>query len=165
MNVIPDDVVHIETDEGRKDEDGLAAPGRVKNVSLKIGGREIPLRYNMRVQLKVEEELGTDFYELQNQLNKNKLSIKTIIGAVRLMGNEGLKHAGLEPDLTEDWLLDNMVPAQILSYRMAAMAALVAGWHMETDNSFEEKQDVVLNEIRKKNGNTGSPTGGRSVTD
>ena len=61
--------------------------------------------------------------------------------------------------------MDNMVPAQIINYRLAAMAALVAGWYMETDNSFEEKQDVVLNEIRKKNENTESPTGRQSATD
>ena len=156
---------HIKMATEAHEEDGRFVPGKVKSASVRIGGREIPLRYDMRVQLQVEEELGTDFYELQNKLNKDKKSTKTVIGAIRILGNEGLKAAGETPDLTDDWLMDNMVPAQIINYRLAAMAALVAGWYMETDNSYEEKQDVVLNEIRKKNENTESPTGRQSATD
>lgn len=154
MEMNKESAVHIEMAEEPKEVNGEMIPGKVRSVEVRIGGRVIPLRYNMRTQLLVEEELGTDFYELQNKLNKDKKSTKVTIGAIRIMGNEGLKAAGEAPDLTDEWLIDHMSPAKIMDYRLAAMAALVAGWYMETDNSYEEKQDVVLNEIRKKNEST-----------
>ena len=70
------------------------------------------------------------------------------------MGNEGLRLAGEEPDLTDEWLTDRMKPSEMLDYRIAVMGALVEGWAMETDTSAEEEQDVTLNELRKKNVNT-----------
>ena len=130
------------------------APRRVRSVTVKIGGRDIPLKYDMRVQLQIEEELEMDYYELQENLNKKKRNTGVIMRAIRLMGNEGLRAEGKEPDLTAEWLEEQMRPAYTTDYRIAALGALVAGWYMETDNSYEKKQDVVLNEIRKKNGRT-----------
>ena len=65
-----------------------------------------------------------------------------------------VERTGEAPDLTDDWLRENMKPAEIINYRLAALAATVAGWQMETDHSDEEEQDEVLNEIRKKNEST-----------
>ena len=121
---------------------------------IRVGEREIPLIYNMRTHVRVEEEMGADFYELLDKVNKGKRNAKTVIEAIRIMGNEGLRICGEEPDLTTEWLMDNMHPANEIGYRVAVLGALVSGWRMETDNSEEEEQDVTLNEIRKKNGNT-----------
>ena len=71
-----------------------------------------------------------------------------------LCGNAGLKAAGQEPDLEEDWLIDHIQPGYITSYRIALLGAVTAGWFMETETDHEEEQDDVLAEIRKKNGNT-----------
>ena len=132
----------------------IVTPGKVKSAAVKIGGRVIPLRYGMRVQEQVDEELEMDFYELQTKLDKGKRNTKETIKIIRMLGNEGLRFAGKEPDLTDDWLRDHMQPAEIINYRLAALAAMTAGWQMETDNSDEEEQDEVLNEIRKKNEST-----------
>ena len=78
---------------------------------------------------------------------------RTVIGLIRLMGNAGLKHAGQEPDLTDEWLIDHIKPGYTTSYRIAVMGAVTAGWFMESDQG-EKEQDDVLAEIRKKNGNT-----------
>lgn len=148
--------VTVETAEA---PEGTGEPAKVKRVSIRVADREIPLRYDTRVQIQIEDELEMDFYELNEKLNKGRRNTKVILTALRLMGNEGLRKAGQEPDLTEDWLLDNIVPEYMLNYRIAAMGAMVAGWYMETDDSFNEKHDVVLDEIRKKNGSTESPAG------
>ena len=132
----------------------IIIPGKVKSAAVKIGGRVIPLRYGMRVQEQVEDELDMDFYELQTKLDKGKRATKETIKIIRMMGNEGLRVAGEAPDLTDDWLRDNMQPSEIIYYRVAALAATTAGWQMETDHSDEEEQDEVLNEIRKKNEST-----------
>ena len=132
----------------------IIIPGKVKSAAVKIGGRVIPLRYGMRVQEQVEEELEMDFYELQSKLDKGKRNTKETIRIIRMMGNEGLRKENKTQDLTDDWLRDHMKPADMIQYRMAALAAIAAGWYMETDNSAEEEQDEVLNEIRKKNEST-----------
>lgn len=129
------------------------------DTTVRIGGREIKLIYNMRIQEAIEIEMNTDYYTLLDRINKGKRNTKETVDALRLMGNEGLRMAGQEPDLTEDWLLDRMSPGEMIGYRTAVVGAMINGYFMETDNSYEEEQDVTLNEIRKKNGSTESPTG------
>lgn len=127
-------------------------PDLIRQVSVNIGGRDIPLRYTMRVQLQIEEELGMDFSEINDRI-KGKKNTRMVIGLIRLMGNAGLKQAGQDPDLTDDWLIDHIKPGYTTSYRIAVMGAVTAGWFMESDQG-EKEQDDVLAEIRKKNGNT-----------
>ena len=129
------------------------APNMIRGVTVEIGGRTIPLLYNMRVQLQIEEELGMDFSEINEKL-KGKKNTRTVISMILLMGNAGLKKAGQAPDLTEDWLIDHIKPGYTTSYRIAAMGAVTAGWFMETDTKDDTEQDDILAEIRKKNGNT-----------
>lgn len=129
-------------------------PTQIRHVMITLGGREIPLVYNMRVQLAVEEELEMDFSEFNDKLQKAKRATRLLIGAIRLLGNEGLRRAGKEADLTDDWIMDHMVPIYTQTYRVALIGAVTAGWFMETDNSFNEEQDETLNELRKKNERT-----------
>lgn len=137
-------------EEAEKKEE--VTPDLIRNVSVNIGGRDIPLRYTMRVQLQIEEELGMDFSEINDRL-KGKKNTRVVIGLIRLLGNAGLKNAGQAADLTDDWLIDHIKPGFTTTYRIAAMAAVTAGWFMESDQG-EKEQDDVLAEIRKKNGNT-----------
>ena len=128
-------------------------PDLIRNVSVNIGGRDIPLRYTMRVQLEIEEQLGMDFSEINDKL-KGKKNTRIVISLIRLMGNAGLKNAGQAADLTDDWLIDHIKPGFTTTYRIAAMAAVTAGWFMENEQEKPEEKDDILEEIRKKNGNT-----------
>jgi len=140
------------TEEAR--DDGLD-PERIKRITVRIGGREIPLVYSLRAQIAIDDALEMDFDTIRQELNKRrKPNTKTVVTALRIMGNEGLRKAGLEPDLTDDWIIDNLAMKDLFACRVAAMTAVMKGWYMETDNSAEEEQDVTLIEIRKKNGNT-----------
>jgi hypothetical protein len=155
MKKIENNTVIIEMATDPVIQDGkIIIPGKVKSAAVRIGGRIIPLRYGMTVQEQVDEELEMDFYELQGKLDKGKRNTKETIKIIRMMGNDGLRKAGKEADLTDEWLRENMQPSEIINYRMAALAAMTAGWKMETDNSFNEEQDETLNEIRKKNQST-----------
>ena len=127
-------------------------PNMIRGITVEIGGRSIPLRYTMPVQLQVEEELGIDFSEITEKL-KAKKNTRLVISLIRMMGNAGLKHAGKDPDLTDEWLIDHIKPGYTTSYRVAVMGAVTAGWFMETDQG-EQEQDDILMEIRKKNENT-----------
>ena len=125
----------------------------MENISLNIGERKIPLRFRMNQFIEIEENVG-NLGEVKELILKGKNRLRNMITVIRILGNAGLKHAGEEPDLTDDWLRDHMRPAEVIQYRLAALAAMAAGWQMETDNSDEEEQDEVLNEIRKKNEST-----------
>jgi len=150
------DPTFLEMEEAPEEEGG---PQRVKRAYVLIGDRLIPLRYDLRVQIQIEDEMDMDFYGLQDRLigKEKKKATKTILSALRIMGNAGLRNAGQAPDLTDEWLTENVRLRYLQKYTTAMMGAMVAGWWMETDDSFNEKRDVVLEEIRKKNESTESP--------
>lgn len=144
--------VKIEVTDSQDLDGEEIAPSAIRGVTVQIGGRDIPLVYNMRVQLAAEHELELDFTDLQEALTKKKCSSRTVISALRLMGNEGLRKAGQNADLTEDWLTDHIVPIYMASYRVATLGALTRGWFME--NEQETDNDPILAEVRKKNEST-----------
>lgn len=151
VNEMASDIVTTE-------EGGNGVP-KIKNVSIEIEGRKIPLRYTTRGLIAVEEELDMDAGELQDALNNlKKKNTRKVISVLRILGNEGLRLAGETPDLTDEYLTDHISMSEIMLYRVGALAAVSKGMMMETDHTDEEKQDVVLNEILKKN--TGSPAEG-----
>lgn len=142
------------TEKANNEETKEILPEMIRNITVNIGGRELRLVYNMRVQLQAEQELDIDFSELNERLGKQKKNSILVLKVIRLMANEALRLAGKPEDITDEWLTDHMQPGYMTGYRIAAMAAVTAGWFMETDNSWNEEQDETLNEIRKKNGNT-----------
>ena len=130
-------------------------PDRIKSVTVRIGGRSIPLLYNVRAQIAIDDALEIDFDSLREELNKRrKPNTKVVVTALRILGNEGLKAAGETPDLTDNWLMDRIIPKDMFSYRVAALTAVMKGWYMETDDSAEKDIDLTLIELRKKNANT-----------
>ena len=136
-------------DENKKE----ITPGMIRRVSITVGKREIPLRYSLRTQVQMEEELEMDYTELMTAIRKKKNTM-LIVRMLRILGNAGLQRAGLEADLTDDWLMDHILPMNMAVYRTAAIGAMTKGWYMENEEANEEEQDEILAEIRKKNGNT-----------
>ena len=143
--------------ELRKNDDMQAneiQPGMIRKISVSIGGRTIPLRYDMTAQMQIEDELMMDFNEFLEAVRKKKNS-RRVISAIRILGNRGLACAGEAADLTEEWLADHIVPMNMKSYQVAVMGATTAGWFMETDaENNKENEDDILAEIRKKNEST-----------
>lgn len=127
-------------------------PGMIKQVDISVGNREIPLRYTLRTQIEMDEELDLSFEEAQEKIKKK--NTKTVVSLMRILGNEGLRLNGKEADLTDEWLTGHIVPANMTAYRIALMGAMTKGWFMETEEVSEAEQDDILAEIRKKNENT-----------
>ena len=152
------DVKEMASDIVTTEEGGDGKP-KIKNVSIEIEGRKIPLRYTTRGLIAIEDELNMDASELQDALNNmRKKNTRKVVSILRILGNEGLRLAGEKPDLTDEYMMDHIGMNELLLYRVGALAAVMKGMMMETDHTDEEKQDVVLNEILKKN--TGSPAAG-----
>ena len=131
-------------------------PEMIQGTTVTVGRREIPMAYDVRTQIQIDEEIGMDWDTLRDSINNLKKSVitKTIVKCIRILGNRGLVKDGKEPDLTDEWLLDHIVMKDMLAYRIALLGTLTAGWYMETDDSQDKEIDVGLLEIRKKNGNT-----------
>ena len=115
--------------------------------TVEIGGRVIPLRYTMRELADMEEQIGT-MDQFRDLILEGRKRLRNMASAIRIMGNAGLKDAGEEPDLTDDWLLDNMDPNKMKTYQIAVLAAFTGGWKMETEE--EKEHDLVLEEIERK---------------
>lgn len=140
--------------ELRKPEDqnqDMIMPGMIKRTSVIIGGREIPLYYDVRAQIQIDDEMELSYDELREKLKgaRNK-NTKITVQAIRILGNRGLVHEGEAGDLTDEWLMDHIAMKDMATYKVALQGAILSGWFMETDNSWNERQDVTLMEINQK---------------
>ena len=133
----------------------------MEGLKLKIGGREIPLRFRMNQFAEIEEEVG-NLGEVREMILNGKQRIRNIVKVIRILGNAGLKHAGQEADLTEDWLNENMDPHALLGYQLTVLACLSReseSQAAEEENESKER-DLVLEEINAKKDPVNSHTGG-----
>ena len=133
----------------------------MQNITLNIGGRTIPMRFRMNQFAEIEEEVG-NLGEVREMILNGKQRIRNIVKVIRILGNAGLKHAGQEPDLTEDWLNENMDPHALLAYQIAVLACLSKeseSQAAEEENESKER-DLVLEEINAKKDPVNSHTGG-----
>lgn len=123
---------------------------------IKIGGREIPLLFDMVSWAQMDAEVCT-LARINEVLgydreNKTSTSVRDMVSIVRILGNEGLECAEEATDLTDKWLMKNMKPAQFSDVRMAVITAIDEGMATETQGKkgADEPRDLVLEEINKK---------------
>ena len=130
------------------------------NIKIKIGEREIPLRFRMNQFIEIEEEIG-NLGEIRELLLTGKKRLRNLITAIRILGNAGLKAAGEEPDLAEDWLKENMDPHEIMAYQVAVVGCLSKESESQAakEESEEKERDLVLEEIEGKKDPVNSHTG------
>lgn len=116
-------------------------------TNIKIGGRDIPLLFEMPQYAELEEAVGI-LSDTPALFLKGKSRIKNIAVALRVLGNGGLAAKGEKPDLTDEWVLKNMCPGQLRTYQIAVLAAITDGMRMETQE--EKERDLVLEELERK---------------
>ena len=130
------------------------------NITINIGERTIPLRFRMNQFIEIEEEIG-NLGEIKELLLKGKNRLRNLISVIRILGNAGLKNAGEEPDLTDEWLKENMDPHALLAYQVAVIGCMSK--ETESQAAAEEKEDtardLVLDEINSKKDPVNSHTG------
>ena len=138
----------------------------MEGITVKIGERTIPLRFKMPEFAAIEEETG-NLMDVKDKIMTGKKRIRDIITMIRIMGNGGLKAAGEKPDLTDEWLGENMDPHNLMAYQIALLAALSRESESEAakEESENHERDLVLEEIQKKKDPANSHTGGSSTGD
>jgi hypothetical protein len=130
------------------------------NITVKIGERVIPLRFRMNQFIEIEETVG-NLGEVRELILKGKNRLRNLISVTRILGNAGLKAAGEEPDLTDEWLTENMDPHALMAYQLGVVACLSKESESEAAKEENEntERDLVLEEIEQKKGPVNSHTG------
>ena len=132
----------------------------MENITLNIGDRKIPLRFKMNQFAEIEEEVG-NLGEIRDLILNGKNRLRHIITIIRILGNAGMKKAGEEADLTEEWLTENMDPHAVMAYQVAIIAVLSKGGKSEAvkEENETKERDLVLEEIEAKKDPVNSHTG------
>lgn len=125
-------------------------------ISIKIGGRSIPLLFNLQAFFEMKEnDLSLsnlrELFSKEAQQDKYFEVLAAVVTITRILGNQGLEMAGQEHDLTDIWLRKHLRPGQILPLKVAIAKEVDAGMSMETNERKEnEERDLVLEEINQK---------------
>ena len=123
----------------------------MENITLNIGERKIPLRFRMDQFIEIEENIG-NLGEIKEMILKGRQRLRNLVGVIRILGNAGLKAAGEEADLTDEWLRENMDPHDLIAYQLGVIACLTREGRSEAaeEESESKERDLVLEEINAK---------------
>ena len=132
----------------------------MEGLILKIGGREIPLRFRMNQFIEIEEEIG-NLGEVRDMILQGKNRLRNMVSVIRILGNAGLKHAGQEADLTDEWLKENMDPHALMAYQLGVLGCLTRDSESQAvkEENENNERDLVMEEIEQKKGPVNSHTG------
>ena len=132
----------------------------MENIALNIGERKIPLRFRMNQFIEIEENVG-NLGEVNELILKGKNRLRNLVTVIRILGNAGLKAAGEEADITDEWLTENMDPHALMAYQIAVIGCLSKESSSEAakEETEEKERDLVLEEIEAKKGHVNSHTG------
>lgn len=119
----------------------------METVKIKLGNREIPLRFTMEEFAQIEEAVG-NLSMVDELLLKGKNRIRNTQKALRIMGNAGLAAAGEKPDLTDKSVMEMMQPRRLVEYQTAAISAINDGMYVEANE--DEERDLVLEDLERK---------------
>ena len=132
----------------------------MENIRLMIGGRKIPLRFRMNQFIEIEETIG-NLGEVKALILNGQHRLVNLVRVIRILGNAGLKSENMEPDLTEDWLKENMDPHALRAYQIGVLACLTQESYSEAtaEENENKERDLVLEEINAKKDPVNSHTG------
>ena len=116
-------------------------------IRVRLGEREIPLKFTMEEFAEIEEAIG-NLSLIDEILLKGKQRIRNLATAIRIMGNAGLAGAGEKPDLTDKIVMNLMKPRKLVEYQTAAISAINQGMLVESNE--DEVHDIVLEDIERK---------------
>ena len=133
----------------------------MNNIRIKIGERDIPLKFTMREFSDIEEQVG-NLGEIRKLILEDKKRSRNLVAVLRILGNAGLKADGKEQDLTDDWLLEEMDPHLLMGYQLAVLACMSRDTESEAakEENESKERDLVLEEINEKKERVNTPSAG-----
>ena len=133
----------------------------MNNIRIKIGERDIPLKFTMREFGDIEEQVG-NLGEIRKLILEDKKRSRNLVAVLRILGNAGLKAEGKEQDLTDDWLLEEMDPHLLMGYQLAVLACMSRDTESQAakEENESKERDLVLEEINEKKERVNTPSAG-----
>ena len=129
-------------------------------VTITLKGREIPLIYTTWEMKQIQEEIAPMADAINLLIGRDKdgnngayggaKQLEALGKAIRILGNAGLEEAGMEPDLTDKWVMRHIRPAMVASYAVAAMYVVNEGNQMEAKREQNGPVDEGLEEEQGK---------------
>lgn len=118
-------------------------------LTMTAKGRELTMHFDNKAWLAIEEEFGSleAMYELMD--GKEKPLYHTM-RMTAIIVNAGERKAGRTPDITPEWLTENLSPKQLRKANTMAKAAIMEGWKREAEEDDDVPVDVELEAIQKK---------------
>ena len=138
----------------------------MKAHAVKIGGREFPLSFSLKTMLRLQEDVeGFDM----NKIDEFVRSPGGLLDLMYEMAVSGAALADQKLDVSKDWMAERIPFSmkRLADIQVEIVQTLTDGMEMETEEEENagREVDVVLEDIKKKDGKTGSPGEKSSATD
>lgn len=121
----------------------------MEKLTLKAGGRELLLRYDLQMLCDVEDEYGS-LDDLLDKMEGKERPTTHALFMIACAANAGERHRSGAEDVTTEWLKENLSPRQQREASAMARFAIMLGMRREYAADDDGDVDEVLEEIRKK---------------
>lgn len=130
-------------------------------IRMKVGERNVQLRFDVQAWLEVEEAFGSlDAMIRRMDEGERPMEAALTLAAIEINAHE--RHAGGTPDATVEWLRASLAPKEAAMLTARAKLALTEGMRREHAEDDDEDVDLVAREIEKK---TEKASGQESASD
>lgn len=121
----------------------------MNGLTMEARGVTLRMYFDTAAWMELEEEFGS-MEKMQEQLDKDEHPMHINLKLAAITARCGAKHAGEKPDMTWEWLRDNLTPKQARRANTLAKLAVADGLKRENMDDEDEAVDVVAEEIQKK---------------
>ena len=123
----------------------------MNGLTMEARGVTLRMYFDTAAWMELEEEFGS-LEKMQEALSSDDRPMHINLKLAAITARCGAKHAGEKPDMTWEWLRDNLTPKQARRANTLAKLAVADGLKRENMDDEDEAVDVVAEEIQKKTG-------------
>ena len=123
----------------------------MNGLMMEARGVTLRMYFDTAAWMELEEEFGS-LEKMQEALSNDERPMHVNLKLAAITARCGAKHAGEKPEMTWEWLRDNLTPKQARRANTLAKLAVAEGLKRENMDDEDEAVDVVAEEIQKKTG-------------
>lgn len=117
--------------------------------TTEAGGKTLYLDFGVRSYLAIEARYGS-FEEFTRRIREHDRPYEAQIALAAACASNGNRLRGIEEEITEEWLTDNLSKREMDRVIAEAVNAYITGMRREHVGGEDEDVDVVAQEIKKK---------------
>lgn len=121
----------------------------MNGLTMEARGVTLRMYFDTAAWMELEEEFGS-MEKMQEQLDKDEHPMHINLKLAAITARCGARNEGEKPDMTWEWLRDNLTPKQARKANTLAKLAVAEGLKRESVDEEDEAVDVVAEEIQKK---------------